>query len=162
MTRKFFQRLLKSAEGGDPIAQYELAACYHSGRGVEKNPEKTLHFLKEAADRGFKPAEKALYLLQVKNEPVFESMDSISENTHIGSDKILKRGLSNSEIRNLVRFSTFIWHVLAGILSLGIFWFWQKWSYRRWEILLLQSINEKLDSLNLPNNSDKRNQPDDE
>lgn len=41
------QRLIKSAQSGDPIAQYELAACYHSGRrGVEKDSEKALYYLK--------------------------------------------------------------------------------------------------------------------
>ena len=50
----------KSADRGYPLAQYNLAACYESGRGVEKDLSKAVALYRKAAVAGMKQAQMKL------------------------------------------------------------------------------------------------------
>lgn len=47
-----FHRLSTKAEGGSPVAQYNLGMFYNNGIGVEKDPAKAFHWFEKAAAGG--------------------------------------------------------------------------------------------------------------
>jgi hypothetical protein len=52
--------LLKLSEGGDPHAQWLLGACYYVGRGVEKDQDQAVEWLRKSAERGNASAQTGL------------------------------------------------------------------------------------------------------
>ena len=42
----------KGAELGDEMAKYELATCYHEGKGVEEDQEESAKWMLKAAENG--------------------------------------------------------------------------------------------------------------
>lgn len=50
----------KAAMQGEPDSMFHLAICYDEGLGVEKDNEKSFHYLVEAANLGWEPAIKTL------------------------------------------------------------------------------------------------------
>jgi TPR repeat protein len=45
------QELLKKVDAGNAVAQYELGAMYHHGRGVPQDEEKAIEFYTKAAEQ---------------------------------------------------------------------------------------------------------------
>lgn len=56
----FSEDLLKKAEAGDPKAQLQIAGAYEGGRGIEKNLDVSLEWLKKSASQGYPLANTAL------------------------------------------------------------------------------------------------------
>ncbi len=59
-----FESLVKAAESGDVVAQYEVASCYFKGEFADKNYKKAYEFTQRAAVKGNPNAQHllALYL----------------------------------------------------------------------------------------------------
>lgn len=49
---KEIAKLIKAANRGNTIAQYELACCYEKGEGVEKDEQEAFNWYEKAAERG--------------------------------------------------------------------------------------------------------------
>ncbi len=62
--KKIFQELSKTAQQGDPQAQYQLGNLYLHGKGTDKSITTGVRWLKKAAKRDIKPAITALKYLQ--------------------------------------------------------------------------------------------------
>ncbi len=62
-----FEYWTKAAEVGDAKSQYRLSILYRQGLGVEKNEEKKLYYLEEAAIAGHLSARYNLGCCEVKN-----------------------------------------------------------------------------------------------
>ena len=60
--RLAFQWFTRAAEGDHISAQYGLGLCWLRGIGTEKDPEKGVQLLSEAADQGYPPAQCELGL----------------------------------------------------------------------------------------------------
>ena len=56
--------LLKAAEQGDSLAQYQLGECYEEGMGVEANEEQAIAWYEKSAERGNELAYQALERLK--------------------------------------------------------------------------------------------------
>lgn len=54
------ERLRKAAEQGDAAAQYNLAMCYDTGRGIPENIEKAAEWYRRAAEQGHAFAQNEL------------------------------------------------------------------------------------------------------
>ena len=52
--------LKKSAEQGNPSAQYNLGVMYYTGQGTSKNYVEAFKWYKKSAQNGFAPAQKQL------------------------------------------------------------------------------------------------------
>jgi TPR repeat protein len=70
-----FQHFTKAAELGNVDAGYNLSCLYKEGQGVEKDEEKELHHLEEAAIGGHTYARNNLGVLEMKEG----RMDSIEQ-----------------------------------------------------------------------------------
>jgi len=55
--RKIFEEKKNKAEGGDPVAQYNLSACYINGIGVTKDMPKGIEWLRKSAEQDYAEAE---------------------------------------------------------------------------------------------------------
>ena len=53
----------QKAEGGDPIAQFDLARAYINGKDAAKDPVQGLAWLRKSADQGYFGAEYALAIM---------------------------------------------------------------------------------------------------
>lgn len=51
------------AEGGDPLAQFNLALLYYDGRGAPQDLEAAFHWFSRAANQGYVKAERNLGLM---------------------------------------------------------------------------------------------------
>lgn len=58
----------KAAEQGSVLSQFNLAACYEEGQGVEKDIRKAIYWYNEAAKQGSRSALKKLEILRKKRE----------------------------------------------------------------------------------------------
>jgi hypothetical protein len=58
--RRLLAFQMQQATNGNPSFQYELGLRYLSGNGVQGNTNEALRWLREAARRGYKPAEEKL------------------------------------------------------------------------------------------------------
>jgi len=65
---KFSQELLASAENGDAQSQVKVAQCYLLEKGVEKNPQEAVRWLKKSADQGNLKALTFLFGIYMKGE----------------------------------------------------------------------------------------------
>jgi uncharacterized protein len=59
LSKKSIDDIRKAAESGDAEAQYLLGIAHNSGTGVAKDPERTAHWLRRSATRGFSRAQFA-------------------------------------------------------------------------------------------------------
>lgn len=57
---KAFELLLTAAQNGNPRAQYTVGYMYYNGKGVEKNRDQALKWIREAARNGDHRAVEAL------------------------------------------------------------------------------------------------------
>jgi TPR repeat protein len=57
---KAFYWFLKSANQGNCLAEYEVAACYYLGDGVEVNNDKKIYWLEKSANHGYCEAQNSL------------------------------------------------------------------------------------------------------
>ncbi len=55
-----FAAVQKKVEAKDPIAETQLASCYDLGMHVQTNGKESIHWLTEAANQGYAPAEYEL------------------------------------------------------------------------------------------------------
>jgi TPR repeat protein len=53
--KKAFQHFLNAQD--DPRAQYHLGLCYQNGKGIQRDPEKAVHWYKRAAEKEIPEAE---------------------------------------------------------------------------------------------------------
>jgi len=67
-TLEFSKELLASAESGDPKSQFKVAQCYFSGKGIDKNPEEAVRWLKRSADQDDLNALTILFAILMKGE----------------------------------------------------------------------------------------------
>ncbi len=65
-----FNQLKPAAEKGDPGAQYGLAALYHRGLGVERDPRAAFRLYTRAAEKGHAEAQFALGRMYADGEGV--------------------------------------------------------------------------------------------
>ena len=69
MDRSTFQELLKKANLGDDVAQYNLGVCYLEGDGVPQNRSEAKRLFQKAVEQGHEDAKKALqYIEQQTNQ----------------------------------------------------------------------------------------------
>ena len=62
----YFQRLMKLAEGGSPVAQCALAEAYMYGQGTATNLEEAVRWYRLAAERGNSDAQASLGLCRLR------------------------------------------------------------------------------------------------
>lgn len=65
--------LIKSAEGGDAVAQFTLGSRYDFGEGVEQNDSKAVEWYKKAAEKGLPAAQFNLGLMYQNGQGVVKS-----------------------------------------------------------------------------------------
>lgn len=72
--KKTFARLSELTHSAEIAVWYALGCGYHSGKGTERNPEKAVHWLRRAADKGHRDAvfKLAQILRQSENETELE------------------------------------------------------------------------------------------
>ena len=66
----------EAARGGVADAAYALSLCYRVGRGVRRDTESSLSYLREAADGGSIPACYAMGLAYLEGDSVVQNRDS--------------------------------------------------------------------------------------
>ena len=79
--------LIKSAENGDPEAQYKLGAAYSFGKGLPKNDIKSVEWLTRAAQQGQSEAQFELGLHYLNGEGVESSEIEAYQWWSIAADK---------------------------------------------------------------------------
>ena len=62
--------LLAKASAGDPKAQLDLALCYDSGDGIERDKEKAVYWFEKAAEQGSTEAQYLIGLMLYQGEAV--------------------------------------------------------------------------------------------
>jgi len=62
--------LLKKAKAGDVDAQYQLAYCYHAGKGVPRNPDECVRWYTLAAMQGHAASQHNLGVLYLTGDGV--------------------------------------------------------------------------------------------
>lgn len=62
------KELLASAESGDPKSQFKVAQCYFSGKGIDKNTQEAVRWLKKSADQDDLNALTILFAILMKGE----------------------------------------------------------------------------------------------
>ncbi len=67
---KHLDDLLARADGGDPKAQLDLALCYDSGDGIERDKEKAVYWFEKAAEQGSIEAQYLIGLMLYQGEAV--------------------------------------------------------------------------------------------
>ncbi|MFQ1979513.1 SEL1-like repeat protein [Aeromonas veronii] len=65
--------LIKSAEGGDAVAQFTLGSRYDFGEGVEQNDSKAVEWYRKAAEKGLPAAQFNLGLMYQNGQGVVKS-----------------------------------------------------------------------------------------
>ncbi|KAL9657107.1 hypothetical protein ABK040_002733 [Willaertia magna] len=75
---KAYEYLLKGAEAGHSAAQFELAEMYFESIFVERNTREGLHWLEEAADQDYAPAQYNLGMI------LYDGDDGIEQNKEEG------------------------------------------------------------------------------
>lgn len=70
MAAKMAAYLLKKAKAGDVDAQNQLAYCYHTGKGVQRNPDECVRWYTLAAMQGHPEAQHNLGVLYLNGDGV--------------------------------------------------------------------------------------------
>lgn len=89
------EHLLEAAEGGDARAQYGLGILTYQGRGIEKNKDDAIRWLRNAAQQGQLDAQAAFWQIRLGSgvsilsppaaEEAFSWMRTAAENGHLES-----------------------------------------------------------------------------
>ena len=85
-----FEYYTKAAELGDAQAHYKLAYIYHEGQGVDKDEEKEIHHLEEAAIGGHPLARCGLGYIENDNGNVERAVKHWIIAVILGEDKSMK------------------------------------------------------------------------
>lgn len=114
--------LLKRAQSGEAAAEFELGSRYNYGRGMPKNTQEALQWLRKAGDHGYTPAQR---LLAVKLYNGFDGTPDFEESMK-WTTKLAQQGdpsaqlalanmLSNGEgaPRDLV--TAYMWYDIAAV-----------------------------------------------
>jgi hypothetical protein len=114
--------LLKRAQSGEAAAEFELGSRYNYGRGMPKNTQEALQWLRKAGDHGYTPAQR---LLAVKlysgfdGTPDFEESmkwtTRLAQHGDPSAQLALANMLSNGEgaPRDLV--TAYMWYDIAAV-----------------------------------------------
>jgi len=70
VTSDYLSVLLKKAEAGDAVSQFNLGVLYHNGQGVSRDDKKAAEWLHKAADQGDSDAALNLYVLYANGQGV--------------------------------------------------------------------------------------------
>ena len=92
----------KAAQQGDPEAQFNLAATYSKGNGVERDAAKAFHWFARAAAQGVPAAQSKLGLLYAVGDGV--AIDPIEahrwfKRAAMAGDKVAQANLARSSAR---------------------------------------------------------------
>eukprot|EP00984_Skeletonema_dohrnii_P020452 scaffold9984_cov148-Skeletonema_dohrnii-CCMP3373.AAC.3 len=85
-----FEYWTKSAEFGNVIAHYELSGLYHKGNGVEKDLEKEIYHLEEAAIAGDPRARFRLGYIEVRGERFDRAVKHLIIAANLGHDNSIQ------------------------------------------------------------------------
>lgn len=69
----------KLAEAGDPVAQFNLATLYETGRGVDRNPDRVRVLLMQAAGKNYAPALHNLALIQFEEDNTLQAFKYLKQ-----------------------------------------------------------------------------------
>jgi len=86
----FSPELLQKAENGDAAAQYNLAECYASGLGIEKNDNEALKYYIQAANQDYSDAQHELGWWYFNGTCVDENI--------LEAKKWFERGANNGDV----------------------------------------------------------------
>jgi TPR repeat protein len=87
---KAFEYWTKAAELGDAIAHCQLGHSYHDGEGVEKDEEKAVYHLEQAAIGGHTTARHCLGYLEGNNGNIKRAVKHSIIAANLGHEKSMK------------------------------------------------------------------------
>ncbi len=70
MTKKESKNLIKAAEQGDEVAQYNLGVMYYLGDGIKQDYEKAFYWFQKAAEQNYAPAQYNLSVMYKNGEGI--------------------------------------------------------------------------------------------
>lgn len=74
-----FEIWQKEAQKGDPVAQFNLATLYESGRGVDRDPDLARSLLMKSANSNYAPALHNLALLQIEENKPQQALEHLQK-----------------------------------------------------------------------------------
>ena len=92
-----FEYITKAAELGNADAHYNLSVMYHEGKGVEKNSNKKIHHLEEAAIAGHLDARYNLGIYECRNAKFERAAKHFIIASNLGHHESLKRVISKDD-----------------------------------------------------------------
>lgn len=72
-------QLIKAANEGNPVHQYELGAAYHEGELIDKDDKKAFQWMLKSAEQGYSNAQFILGLMYCQGIGVDQSDDKTLE-----------------------------------------------------------------------------------